>query len=192
MAPGGSGLGGSGEDVLSTYTESGYESISGTSQAAPHVAGEAALLVSLGLRGEAAANRIIATASPDTDVVDAAAAVAGLGTPPPPADPGDPPAARGSFSISAKVKRRAVRRRGFRVTCIAARPGPCGAVVRHHGRRIARGGDEVPAGIDSVVAARLNRAGRKRLKRMGRRIRVRVAVTLPGEPTRSRRITVRR
>ena len=63
MAPGGSGLGGSAEDVLSTYTESGYESISGTSQAAPHVAGVAALLVSLGLTGQEAADRILATAA---------------------------------------------------------------------------------------------------------------------------------
>ncbi len=55
MAPGGSGLGGSAEDVLSTYIDSGYDTISGTSQAAPHVAGVAALLVSLGLAGQEAA-----------------------------------------------------------------------------------------------------------------------------------------
>ncbi len=88
------------------------------------------------------------------------------------------------------MKRRAVRRRGFRVTCAAVRPGTCGVVVRHHGRRIARGGGDVPAAIDTVVAAELNRRGRRKLRRMGKRIRVRVVVTLPGETARSRRITV--
>jgi subtilisin family serine protease len=181
MAPGGSDLGGPAEDVLSTFTRPPYDSIAGTSQAAPHVAGVAALLVSLGLEGQVAADRIIATTAAG-DIVDASAAVEGLA----------PPTASGSWSTADAVKRRAVRRRGFRVRCTAARPGNCGVVVRHHGRKIARGGGDVPAGIRTVVTAQLNHAGRKTLKRMGQRIRVRVAVTLPGEATRSRRITVRR
>ena len=198
MAPGGSGLGGSSEDVLSTYIDSGYESISGTSQATPHVAGVAALLVSLGLSGPEAAGRIIDTATPTgstfmygAGIVNAQAAVAGLGVPVP-TDPGDPAQPRGTFSTAGKVKRRAVRRRGFRVTCAAVRPGTCGVVVRRHGRRIARGGGDVPAALDTVVTAELNRRGRRTLKRMGKRIRARVVVTLPGEVARSRRITVRR
>ena len=91
VAPGGSGLPAANEDVLSTIPPSGYEELAGTSQAAPHVAGVAALLVSLGVRGQDAARRIIDTArdvgSPGRDaqfgagIVNAAAAVAGLTRP---------------------------------------------------------------------------------------------------------------
>jgi len=202
MAPGGSGLGGSSEDVLSTYIDSGYESISGTSQATPHVAGVAALLVSLGLSGREAADRLVATAAdagapgPDNTygagIVDAEAAVAGLAPPPPPVDPGDPDPARGSFVTKRRVKRRAVRRNGFRVTCIAGRPGTCAVVVRRKGRRIAGGRGDVPATIGTGVTAQLNRRGKRALRRMGKRLRVRLAVTLPGETVRTRRITIRR
>jgi subtilisin family serine protease len=199
MAPGGSGLGGSAEDVLSTYIPSRYEAVSGTSQATPHVAGVAALLVSLGLRGQEAANRIVATAadagSPGPDgtygagIVDAAAAVEGLG--PPPGDPGDP-TAHGSFSTNSEVSRRSVRRRGFRVNCLAVRPGTCAIVVRRNGRKVARGSADVPAGLGTVVTAELNRRGRRLVKKMGKRLRVRVAVTLPGETVRTRRIKIER
>jgi serine protease len=59
------------EDILSTYAISedtvckkriGYETLAGTSMAAPHVSGIGALLASLGVRGAAAAQRIGATA----------------------------------------------------------------------------------------------------------------------------------
>ena len=119
-------------------------------------------------------------------IVDAQAAVAGLGG----SDPGNGEAPRGSYSTAGEVKRRAVRRRGFRVTCKAAAPGTCRVVVRRKGRKIARGSDDVPAAIDTVVSAELNRRGRRALKRMGERLRVRVFVTLPGEEAQSRRVTV--
>jgi thermitase len=195
MAPGGSGLGGSSEDVLSTYLDSGYESISGTSQATPHVAGVAALLVSLGLTGPDAASRLIETAAPagstfvyGAGIVDAAAAVEGLGAPP----DSDPGAVHGTFSTKRKVRRRAIRRHGFRVTCTAVRPGACAVVVRRRGRKIASGSDDVPANIGTRLSATLNRRGRKALKNMGKRLRVRLAVTLPGEVAHRRRVTIKR
>src|SRR4051794_7000666 len=46
VAPGGSAMPFANEDILSTYNNGGYEELAGTSQAAPHVSGVAALLVS--------------------------------------------------------------------------------------------------------------------------------------------------
>jgi subtilisin family serine protease len=200
MAPGGSCDGGSSEDILSTVIHSAYDTFCGTSQAAPHVAGVAALLVSLGLHGQEVADRLVATAADSctvfadqcaAGVVDAAAAVKGLG--PPGGGPGpNPPPNTGSFTTKRKVKRRAVRRHGFRVICEAAQPGVCKVKVRRRGRKIARGRDDVPADIASRVSADLNRRGKRVLKHMGRRLRVRVWVTLPGEQARARGVVVRR
>jgi serine protease len=196
MAPGGSCNGGSSEDVLSSVINSGYDTFCGTSQAAPHVAGVAALLVSLGVRGQDAADRIVATATNScvvlpgqcaAGVVDAAAAVDGLGSP-----GGGTGAKAGSFSTKRKVKRRAVRRHGFRAICEPAQPGTCRVVVRRSGRKIARGRDDVPAEAATRITAALNRRGKHALKEMGRRLRVRVWVTLPGEKPQSRRVVVRR
>lgn len=59
------------EDVLSTYAISadtvcksriGYETLAGTSMAAPHVSGIGALLAQLGIKGPAAAQRVLTTA----------------------------------------------------------------------------------------------------------------------------------
>lgn len=201
MAPGGSALGGPDEDVLSTYKNSQYASIAGTSQATPHVSGVAALLVSLGLHGQAVVDRIVKTATdagtPGTDtqygagIVNAQAAVAGL-APPPPVDPGQPDAVRGSFTTRRSVRVRTIRKHGFRVTCRAARPGRCVVSVRYRERKIGGGANDVPEKIATKVVAKLNRRGRKQLAHLKKRIKVRVRVTLPGEPLRSRRVSVRR
>ena len=156
------------------------------------MAGVAALLVSLGVTGQAAADRIVATAADSctvfadqcaAGVVDAAAAVKGLG-------PSLP--AAGSFSTKRKVKRRAVRRHGFRVLCKAAEAGACRVAVTRRGKRIARASEDVPAAVSTRVTAKLNRRGRRVVKRMGKRLRVRVAVTLPGEVAHTRRVVVKR
>lgn len=92
-APGGSTAPAPDEDILSTFFDPAtgqntYASEAGTSQATPHVSAVAALLVSRGIRGQAAVQRIIDTATPagtgpgdplyGAGIVNAAQAVAGL------------------------------------------------------------------------------------------------------------------
>ncbi len=78
-----------GEDITSTFTGSGYESMSGTSMATPHVTGVAALVLSIhpGWTASEVRARILGTARPVTafeaiiasgGVVNAAAAVAAV------------------------------------------------------------------------------------------------------------------
>jgi subtilisin family serine protease len=201
-APGGSGLP-LDHDILSTVPTSTYEEMAGTSQATPHVAAVAALLAGLGVRGQAAVQRILATArdvgppGPDSTfgagIVDARAAVAGLagsGT------GGSSGGAGGSRTGSAaRVRLASVQRIGFvlrhglRVTCTAAGRGRCRVVARLGRRLAASASRTVRAGRPVVVTARLNRAARRAL--LGaRRARLRVRITLPGARAINRAITL--
>ena len=182
VAPGGSGLGG-GEDVLSTFPPSTYDVLAGTSQAAPHVSGVAALLVSLGVRGQAAVKRILDTATdlgtPGDDPqfghgeVDARAAVAGLGGG---AGGGGPSGggATGGSGVRAfvHVKRRQRASRGVRVRLRSAHSGRVRIRVLRHGHRIGRKVRHVRRGVKRTIVVRVRRHARGRAT---------VRVRLPGE-----------
>ena len=200
-APGGSAL--LGRDIISTFNESdaSYTELAGTSQAAPHVAGVAALVVSKGLRGQAAVQRILSTASdagppgPDAEygagIVNARRAVTGLGS----SQAGGGPAGSGA-SVSVRRRQRirtVLRRRGIRVRCRASGAGSCrvGAQVRK--RRVASGSRRLRAGSSRLVKARLNRRGVRTLRRAlraRRRVVVVLRVRLPGVPLQKRRVVL--
>ncbi|HVS29745.1 MAG TPA: S8 family serine peptidase [Solirubrobacteraceae bacterium] len=206
VAPGGSALSGTDEDVLSTWNDGGYHMLAGTSQATPHVSAVAALLVSEGIRGQAAMKRILETAthlngsSSDlqygSGIVDAARAVAGLprivGTAPGPVPAtvpgpspsgggGTPPAAPPATSASSSRVQRltSVLRRGIAVRCTAMQSGDCSVVATASGRRFAAGSARVGGPAPVTVHARLTRFGRALAKR-SRRLQVTLSVTLPG------------
>jgi subtilisin family serine protease len=186
MAPGGSGSGLRGEDVLSTVPGSKYEAMAGTSQAAPHVAGVAALVVSRGVRGPAAVARVRATARDagmagadpvyGVGIVDARAAVAGLG--------GGSGAAAGRVSLRPVQRIPAVLKRGMRVNCMAGE-GECEVVVRRRGVVIAAGRGR------GVFAVRVTSAG-ARLLRHARSLRAVAEIKAPGAPLRTLKVTFKR
>lgn len=202
VAPGGSGLPGTDEDILSTYANNGYEELAGTSQATPHVAGVAALLVSKGVRGQAAVRRILATASdagtsgPDpvygAGIVNARRAVAGLR-----GGSSSQPSGRSS-AVRVAVRRhnriRTVLRRGIRVRCRAAGAGRCRVVVSRRGKRLGARSKRLRLGRSTLVVVRLNKRGRRLLKRSLRRhkrITLKVRVRLPGSGPITRRVRLR-
>ena len=191
VAPGGSALPLEGENILSTWGDGGYREQAGTSQATPFVSGVAALVVSRGLRGQAATNRIVATAKdagpsgPDPEygagIVNARAAVSGSGS-------------VGRLFVPGIQRLRRVLRRGIRVRCRAPRAGRCRARASRKRRRLAAGSRGAPAGRTVTLFARPNRRGRRAFRRALRRRRnvaVRVNAALTGVPGLRRRVVMR-
>jgi serine protease len=193
-APGGSGLPVTGEDVLSTWNDGKYMEVAGTSQAAPHVSGVAALLVSLGLRGQAAADRILATATdagaagPDdmygAGIVNARAAVAGLEPP-----DGGP---KGKASVASKHRIASVLKKGIRVTCRAATAGRCTARIVAGSTTLAYGSAKAKAGQTVTLVARVTKAGKQRLQKAKKNVSARAEMAIPGAPTRTKSLTLLR
>jgi subtilisin family serine protease len=200
VAPGGSGTGVPGEDVLSTYKGSGYEELAGTSQAAPHVSGVAALLVARGVRGQAAVKRILATATdlgaPGHDavygagLVNARAAAEGLSAGTPAGGGGGQRALRAFVQVKKKQRARTVRRRGIRVRVRSVHGGRVRVRVKARGHLIARGSRGLRAQRAATVVARLTKRGRRAVRQGP--LTARVRVRLPGERRdRVRRIRIR-
>lgn len=198
VAPGGSALPTPDEDILSTYPPARYDTLAGTSQAAPHVAGAAALLVSLGLHGRAVVDRLLATAAdlgpsgPDPEyghgLLDVRAAVAG----------GAGGAPSGGAALPALVKvlghptRRSVRRHGLRVRLRSPVGGRARLRLVAGGRAFFKVHRKLAAGQTRTVRIRPRTAGRRRLAHAHHRIRARLKVRLPGETrTRVRRVRLR-
>jgi subtilisin family serine protease len=201
VAPGGSGLPGQDEDILSTWNDGGYFELAGTSQATPFVSGVAALLVAKGIRGQAAVQRILATArdagpvGPDAEygagIVDAARAVAGLGPGggPSGSGAGSPPAPGASatqsgasvrIKVPRRISKRVLARRGLRVRCAASGTGRCSVRVTRGRQLVARGAKKVSTGRTVVVVAKPTRAGRRMLEHARSALRLKVTVSAPG------------
>jgi len=201
MAPGGSSFGGA--DILSTANTGDYVELAGTSQATPHVAGVAALLVEKGVRGQAAVQRMLATASdaglggPDFEygagIVNARAAVTGLPDEGQAGAGGDAGSRGGAATISLRgtLRIRNALRRGIRVRCTAAGAGRCRVAAHRGGRRVAAGSRALRAERSAVAVARFNRPGRRLLRRAldrNRQVAVGVRVALPGAAPQLRRV----
>ncbi len=203
VAPGGSDTPGTDEDVLSTWNDGNYQELAGTSQATPHVSGVAALLVSLGVRGQAAVQRILATAtdlgSPGADLqfgaglVNAEAAVAGLHRPAGGgASGGGGAGGSAHVSVAKRMRIRTVLRHGIRIKCRSVLAGRCSGKATYRRHKFAGGSARLKAGHTRRFRLKLAHRGRRALKaalRRHRRLRTRVSVRLPGEKV-TRRVTL--
>jgi subtilisin family serine protease len=177
----GLGLVAPGDDLMSTWNDGSYHSMSGTSQAAAMTSGVAAMLVGLGLHGHDLMTRLLSTArdigAPGTDartgagMLDAQRAVDG-------ATANRIPAVLQASSAT-RAASTGVRARGLNVACDAARPGLCQVKVRVAGKVVAKGSAAVDGTGTFDVTARPTAAGRRMLG-AGRALRGTVVTSLAG------------
>lgn len=220
-APGGSGMtsfeeavsgcddaaGADAEDVWSTFSlgvgidamcagvnPNGYETLAGTSMAAPFVSGVAALLVGAGLNGDEVRACLAKTSiNPMSGARGSADPVYGFGIVDAEAAVRDctPTQAR-----SVSIARRSVRmsRRGLAGVRVSCRPtGPCRGILAlrttvsgsGRGRALGRRSFALPRSGRGTVRVRLRKTGR-RLVRRERRVRVRASIRLDASPARAR------
>jgi subtilisin family serine protease len=187
----GLGLVAPGDDLMSTWNNNTYHSMSGTSQAAAMTSGVAALLVGLGLHGDQITQRLLATArdigTPGLDsrtgagLLDADRAVQG-------AAEGTIPAVVQATAAPRAVSTK-VRRRGLNVACDAARPGICQVKVRVNRTVVAKGKAAVDGTGAFDVMARPTAAGRRMLAR-GQALSGTVEATLAGSTSLRSRVAL--